>query len=511
MRFFQQLAQQLRQVWLTSSVVGRVGFIVLSGVCLAAIGGVGYWAAQPDYRVLFSGLSADDAGAITAKLQAQAVPFSLGAGGTTISVPAAQLQQARVDLAVAGLPSGGAKGFEILENAPLGVTPFMQHVNYTRAMQAELAKTIMQLEPVSYARVHIVRPESTPFVRDQKPATASVVLKLKPGATVGRNVAAGIVALVARSVEGLAAEGVTVLDTSGRVLSEQPNNGAAGLASSQLEYRREVETYLASKAEDMLAQMLGAGRAIVKVTAEINFKRVKEKRENYDPDSRLATKEKVSNKKSTASSSARGPAGTASNLGKGSADPGSTGTGMQEEETESEYIFSKTTLDQEQPAGNIERLTVAAMVDLSGGEAGGSGQAKPVMTLKEAEEIVKRAVGLKPERDEIKVSDVKLAGTAPSSDLDGEWLQAQRWQTYEKIARHSSLGVAALVALVLGRMVLKRLQVPPQPGRAAVVDQADRSRVIQQLSNEAQRNPEAVAGLLANWLDEADQARKAAA
>jgi flagellar M-ring protein FliF len=368
----------------------------------------------------------------------------------------------------------------------------------------------MQLEPVAYARVHVVRPESTPFVRDQKPTTASVVLKLKPGATLGRNVAAGIVALVARSVEGLTPDNVTVLDTSGRVLSEQTTGEAAGLASSQLEYRREVETYLASKAEDMLAQMLGPGRAIVKVTADINFKRVKEKKENYDPDSRLATKEKVTNKKTTASTSARGPAGTASNLSKQPTDSGSSGTGMQEEETESEYVFSKTISDLEQPAGTIERLTVAAMVDLSAADADQSGQAAPAMTLKEAEEIVKRAVGFKPDRDEIKVSDVKLAGTATDSALDTEWLAAQRWQSYEKIARHSSLGIAALVALVLGRMVLKRLNAPSQAA-AAVADRPDRSRVLDQLATEAQQNPEAIARLLAAWLEESDERRKAAA
>src|SRR5262249_12597305 len=159
-----------------------------------------------------------------------------------------------------------------------------------RAIQAELARTIMQIEPIESARVHIVRPEPTPFVRDQKPTTASVVVKLKPGATLNRSVAAGIVALVAGSVEGLTAEGVTILDTTGRVLSGPRGDKAGVIASLQLEHRRETEAYLASKAEEMLSHLLGPGRAIVRVTADINFKRVREKKEHIDPESRVVTR-----------------------------------------------------------------------------------------------------------------------------------------------------------------------------------------------------------------------------
>lgn len=341
MRFFQQFAEQLRQVWLGTSVAGRLGFVVLTAVCAAAISGVGYWAAQPDYHQLFSGMSAEDAGAVTAKLHAKGIPFQLSAGGTTISVPAALVQQVRVDLAVAGLPAGGTKGYELLDESPLGVTPFLQHVNLGRAIQAELAKTIMQIEPVESARVHIVRPEPTPFVRDQKPTTASVVLKLKPGTTLSRSVAAGIVSLVASSVEGLSPDGVTIMDTTGRVLSGPKGDKAGAVASLQLEHRRETEAYLASKAEEMLSVLLGPGRAIVRVTADINFKRLREKREQIDPESRVVTRERTTQKKSTANSSARGAAGATSNNGKATTEPGSTGTGTQEEESENSYEFSK--------------------------------------------------------------------------------------------------------------------------------------------------------------------------
>lgn len=513
MRFFQQLLQQLTTVWQGTSVAGRIGFAVLTAICIGAIGGVGYWASQPDYRVLFSGLAPEDAGAVTNKLQAQGIPFQLSAGGTTISVPAALAQQARVDLAVAGLPAGGVKGYELLDESPLGVTPFLQHVNYGRAMQAELAKTVMQLEPVEFARVHIVRPEPTPFVRDQKPTTASVVLKLKPGTTLNRHVAAGIVSLVAGSVEGLSADNVTILDTTGRVLSEPRGNKVSAAASSQLEHRREMEAYLASKAEEMLSHLLGPGRSIVRVTADINFKRVREKRENIDPESRVVTKERTTQKKSTATSTARGSTGASSNTNRPvPADSGSTGTGTNEEESESSYEFSKTVRDLEQPGGEIERLTIAAMVDLS--PAGGDDADKDAtpITLTDVEDIVKRAVGFKPDRDEIKVTSVKLAGALPVATGEDEWLAADRWQRYEKIARHLSLGIAAIVALVLGRMVIKRLQPVESVTVAGPETTGDRSRMIEQLVSRAEQNPEVVARLLDAWLDDSEtKGRRAAA
>ncbi|MBI3463195.1 MAG: flagellar M-ring protein FliF [Planctomycetes bacterium] len=510
MRPFQQLLEQLKQVWLGMSVPGRFGFVVLAAVCLAAIGGVAFWAAQPDYRVLFSGLSAEDAGAITAKLEAKKIAYRLSASGTTILVPAAQAQQAKLDLAVDGLPTGGAKGFDLLDSSPLGRTPFIEHVNYIRALQAELAKTIMQLEQVAFARVHIVRPDATPFVREQKATTASVMLRLKPGASLGRNVAAGIVALVARSVEGLDPENVAVVDTSGRVLSETRSREAGAAASTNFEYRREVEAHLATKAEEMLAQVLGSGRAVVRVTADINFKREKKTREDYDPEGRVVTKELVTNKKSPATSGARGPAGATSNLGKQTPDSGTSGPGMQEETTQSDYVVSKTIQELEEEVGNIQRLTVAAMVQLAKSDDT-PGDAASSMTVEAVEEIIKRAVGFKQGRDEIKVTDVKLAGADPVAGLETEWLQNQRWESYVGIARNASLGVAALVALILGRMILKRLQPAPQPGEPSSQSAIERPGLLEQVSLQAQQDPEVVARVLTSWVDESEGRRKAAA
>ncbi|MBI3462414.1 MAG: flagellar M-ring protein FliF [Planctomycetes bacterium] len=509
MRLFQQLAEQLRQVWQGMTLAGRAGFLLLSGLCVAAIVGVGYWAGQPDYRVMFSELSPEDAGAITAALEARGVHYRLTGNGTTVLVPAAQREQIRLDLAVKGLPAGGAKGFEMFDGMGLGMPPGLVELNYVRALQAELARSIMQLEPVAFARVHIVRPQPTPFIREQKPATASVVLKLKPGATLSRGMASGIVALVARSVEGLSPDGITVLDTSGRVLSGPSGSETGAAAASELEYRRDLEGYLATKAENMLTQLLGPGRAVVRITADLNFKRQTETRETYDPDNRVVTTETVTNKKSTGGSTPRGPAGTTSNLGKQPAERTAAATTTQEETVTSEYKVSKSVQTLQEEIGKITRLTVAAMVDLPDPPKDPSQQAPPPLSLKDVEEIVKKAVGFDTARqDQITLTEVTMAGPLADTALDPEWVQLQRYQGIAQIARHASLGVAALVALLLGRMILKRLQ---SSAAGAGSLRPERAVLLDQLSSEAQRNPERVARMLSHWVEESEQPRKAVA
>ena len=506
MGFLAQLWRQLRAIYEGMSRPRRIGLAVLAVACVAGVIAVVMWAVQADYRVLYTGLAAEDAGAVTAKLQARGVPFRLGAGGTTILVPAEQVAQLRLDLAVEGLPAK-SKGFELFDEVNIGMTPFQQHVNYDRALQAELAKTIMQVEPVLFARVHLVRPESSPFVRDQKPATASVVLKLKPGTTLSRKTAAGITALVARSVEGLTPAQVTLLDTAGRLLTEPTAADSTGPASSQLDYRRDMEAYLSARAEEMLARVLGPGRAVVRVTADVNFRHQKTRRESYDPDQRVLVKETITNRKAASGApGARGVAGAGSNLpgNKTATSTSVAGSDENEENTDSEWRATKIEQELEEGHGTVERLTVAALLDLSRPEVA-TGAA---LTVAEAEEIVKQAVGFKKGRDEIKVSNVKLAGsTAPdepgAADID-------RWSWYLALARNASLGIFALVVLILGLLHYRRLRVARRAEpETASQEPADR------LAELARQDPDGLVRVLTAWLDEApgtaaESARRAA-
>ncbi len=483
----------------------RVGMLLVLALAMAVILGVGYWASQPEYRVLFSGLAAEDAGAVTSKLQAQSIPYRLEASGTTLLVPAEQVAQARVLLAADDLPAKGGKGFELFDQAPLGMTPFNQHVNYLRALQAELARTIMQIEPIVQARVHLVRPDPSPFLRDQKPTTASVIVRLRNGASLNKNVVHGIVSLVARSVEGLTRENVAIVDTTGRLLSEEhsPESGAVG---AQLDQRRELEKELSARAETMLAKAVGPGRAIVRVAADVNFKRSREKKETVNQEVSAKSSESTVSSKKTSGAGTAGPAGTASNLGKGGATKQPGGGLDTEEVTKIEYIVPKSVQEIEDNKEEVERLTIAALVDLSPDEK--DGKSEPRLTLTEAEELIKRAVGFKTGRDDIKVTQVRLPPTATESLPDQEWDTIQRWQTIAAIVRQGSLGVAALAALVIGWMALRRLRPSPQGAPAASVTT---SPAVERMAQTAQQNPDALARILAQWLEQSDRPQRNAA
>lgn len=506
-----QVWQQMRQVWLGMSVGRRVAMVASFTLVMAVLLGVAYFASQPDYRVLYSGLAAEDAGAITAKLQAQGVPFRLEAGGTTVLVPAEQLAQARVELAGEGLPVKGGKGFELFDQSPLGMTPFTQHVNYLRALQAELARTIMQIDPIVHARVHIVRPDPSPFLREQKPTTASIMVRLKPGASLNRNLASGIVSLVARSVEGLARENVTIVDANGRLLSEE-HNAETGHINSQMDYRRELENYLSSRAESMLAQVVGPGRALVRVTADLNFQRHREKKETYNPEGRTATKEIITTSKTTgAAGGPRGPAGASANLGKGAAASSGAAGNSLEESIQTDYVVSKVTQEFEEKIGAIERLTIAALVDLSGDDKDGKGAA--AIALADVQEIIKQAVGFKNGRDDIKVTNARLTQPTPAPEGDDGWQSVQRWQSIAGLVRSASLGLAALGALGVAWMALRRLRPTPPPSTPEPQAAATlvKDPVLEQLSATAQRDPELLARVLTRWFEQGEQPKRVAA
>jgi flagellar M-ring protein FliF len=506
------LVQQLKGIWQGMSGGQRLILLLVSLVSVAVVLGVSYWAAQPDYRVLFSGLSEEDSAAIANKLQSQGVAYRVAGGGTTILVPADQVQQRKLELLADGLPEKGGKGFELFDQSSLGMTPFTQHINHTRALQAELAKSIMQIDSVAYARVIINRPDPTPFIRDQKPATASVMVRLKPGATLGRKLSAGIVALVSRGVEGLAPENVAIVDANGNVLSQEknPETGAIG---SQMEYRRELETYLASKAENMLAQVFGPGHAVVRVTAEINFQRHHEKKETYNPDGRVATTEKIVTNKSTTANNGgpKGAAGATSNLSKAGPPAPASPNKSEEETIETSFAVSKTIQEYEDKMGTIDRLTIAALVDLSAADSTAKEKAVPAMTLADVQEIIKQAVGFKSSRDEIKVSNVKLTGpTAPTIPED-DWQTVQQWQNIVNLVRNASLGVAALVALVLGWMFLRRFKPVPAAPTTEATDAPPPTLTLHRLSATAQQDPQAVAQILESWLDQPQRSQSKAA
>ncbi|HEX4612122.1 MAG TPA: flagellar basal-body MS-ring/collar protein FliF, partial [Urbifossiella sp.] len=389
-----KLLAQLQTYWRGLGLARRAGIAVAVVGVLAALGAVVYFSPGTRYQTLFSDLAPEDAAAIRTALTGANIPFRLETGGTVVGVPEERFAEARVAVGAAGLPNRGGRGYELFDENTLTMTPFVQSVNYQRALQAELARSIGQIEPVQSARVLIARPEPTPFVRDQRPPTASVVLKLKPGGAMSRQVGSGIVSLVARSVEGLKPENVTVVDSAGRLVSDPHAGNRDSLAAPQLEYRQQLEAYLATKAEDMLNRHLGPGRAVIRVSADVNFQKMKEHRETYSPDGRVAAAERLTTSKTTGGSARGGVVGAASNVARaggplGGGGGGGGGGGSSDEVIQTDYQLSRIIQDVEDGMGGVTRLTVAAMLDLSAPEGG------TAITPADAQEIVKQAIGFR--------------------------------------------------------------------------------------------------------------------
>lgn len=453
MDVFNRLIAQVRGFWEGLSAGRRVGAVVGVLALLLVLGAVAYLSPGARYVPIGSGpLPPEDVSAMRARLSGDNIPFRLAPGGTGIEVPEERYAEARVSLAGAGIPARGGKGFELFDETSLMTTPFVQSVNYQRALQAELARSIMQMEAVQSARVMIAKPEPSPFVRDQKNPTASVVIKLKPQATLSPATAGAIVSLVAHSVEGLRPENVTVMETGGRLLSD-PNAGARnGLPTAELDYLKHLETHLSTKAEEMLTRTLGAGRAVVRVSADVNFQKIKERVKTYSPE-KVAYAELNTNSTSTGGRSG-GIAGATSNIaragGTTTSASGSSGT-AKEETIRTDYLVSETLRDIEEGTGAVTRLSVAAIVDLTPQTEG-----QPVISPADVEEIIKQAVGFRTGRDNVTIARAPLSGPEASAP-DDTLVKLQKFQTYVSLARNLLLAVATvLVFLVVGLLVLRR-------------------------------------------------------
>jgi flagellar M-ring protein FliF len=324
------------------------------------------WVSDGQYVPLFASLGAEDAGAIVNQLKASKTPYRIGGNGDQILVPADRVAELRLRMAVQGLPLGGGVGFEVFDKPAFGASDFAQRLNYQRALQGELARTIGQLREVARARVHLVLPQPSLFADRERLASASVFLKLVAGAQLGREQIRGIVHLVASSVEGLAPERITVVDTAGRVLSLGGDGGGAGpLSPRRLEAKSAVEEELERRVQTLLDATLGAGQAVARVAAQLNFDQVERTEEKFDPNA--VAKQKTKSVESTKGRS------TTPSVAAGVPDPGSATAGQaaasvnqNDGNRESEsvtYEVSRTIARTHTAPGDIRRLSVAVMLN----------------------------------------------------------------------------------------------------------------------------------------------------
>jgi len=251
---------------------------------VAVMVAVWMWGQKPDYRVLFSNFSDRDGGAIVAELEKMNVPYKYSEGGGAVLVPADRVHDARLKLAAQGLPKGGNVGFELLENQKLGSSQFVEHVNFQRAMEGELARSIESVSAVQAARVHLAMPKDSVFVSEQKMPTASVLLNLYPGRVLDPQQVSAIVHLVASSVPELPTKNVTIVDQNGNLLSDTDNTASInGMDPSQIKYVQELQQNVIKRIESIITPIVGPNNVRAEATADVDFSRTERAVESYKP------------------------------------------------------------------------------------------------------------------------------------------------------------------------------------------------------------------------------------
>lgn len=260
----------------------KVPLMVAGAAAIAVIVALFLWMRSPDYRVLLSNLSAKDGGDIVGQLTQMNMPYQLADNGSAILVPADKVHELRLKLAQAGLPKGGNTGFELLDKEQFGISQFSEQVNYQRALEGELSRTIESLSPVQTARVHLAIPKPTLFVREQKSPTASVTVGLLPGRALDEGQISAIVHMVSGSVSGLTSSNVIIVDQTGRLLTNN-DNSQQSVSTSQMRLTQETEARLKQRIEDLLAPLVGRANVQAQVTAQVDYSKVEQTAEEYKP------------------------------------------------------------------------------------------------------------------------------------------------------------------------------------------------------------------------------------
>ena len=345
----------------------RIGLVVLLALGIAVIPMLALMGKEPDMSVLFAKLERGDVQAIIANLDRQGIPYELAQSGDTIKVPSEKVLELRLQMASDGLPESSGVGFEIFDRVGLGTTQFVQKMNYRRALQGELARTITQIGEVERARVHLVIPERRLFTTDKQPARAAIVLTLRRGGALSQSQVQGIVHLVSSSVEGLEPSEVTIVDGRGQVLSNTIASKDAQLSSSQVEMQRNVEADFEERVQSMLDKVLGRNKSVVRVSTILDFRQVEVTEETYDPQSQVVRSENRSQEKITEEngSSETGVPGVRSNVPN---DGDITGVGGRPKEAKRKnetlnYELNRKVSKIVEPTGSIKRLSVAVLVD----------------------------------------------------------------------------------------------------------------------------------------------------
>lgn len=453
-----QFLTQLKMVLQNLSSGKRITLIIVAVGTIAGFLFLITWMGKADFQPLYTNLDPEDAGIILSKLKERKIPYRIAGNGEKILIPQEHIYETRMDLASEGLPQGGHVGFELFDDTKIGMTEFAQNVNYQRALQGELARTINRFSEVQSSRVHIVMSEKSLFIEEEEPATASVVLKLRSGKWLSQNQVNGIIHLVSSSVPRLLPENVTVVDSDGKLLSgskEQSNFGA--LSSDQLEYQAKVERTLENRVKSMLEQALGPDKAIVRLSCALNFRQHEKTEERFYPENQVVRSEQSFNEKATEPEPIpKGIPGVRSNMPQPNPENKVTGvnTTFEKQDRTVNYEIGKITSHILEPVGELQRISVAVLVDgtykrIEKEEGIIDRQYVPRTNeeMQKLENICKRAVNFDPERgDKVEVVNIPFGSTTfvdnqETAENEG-WLT--RLKAYQPYFKYGFLGLFLL-------------------------------------------------------------------
>ncbi|MGH8762378.1 MAG: flagellar basal-body MS-ring/collar protein FliF [Nitrosospira sp.] len=538
----------------------KMGLMLAASAIIALLAGGWMWSQAPDYKVLFSNVSDRDGGTIIASLQQMNVPYKFAEGGGAILVPANEVHDARLKLASQGLPKGGLVGFELMENQKFGTSQFLEQVNFQRALEGELARSVQALAAVSGARVHLAMAKQTVFMREQQKPSASVLVNLYPGRTLDAQQVNGIVHLVSSSVPNLPVKNVTVVDQNGNLLSKtDESNTGAGLDPNQLKYLQALEQSYVKRIEAILVPIVGQENVRAQVAADVDFAHSERLDElykpNQDPENSAVRSQQTSESSTVPGHIEGGVPGALSNQPPlpatapittapppsdqppapgvpGAPDPAGTAPATPakppantRKDATINYEVDKTIQHVRKPVGGIRRLSVAVVVNhRKVVDANGVASIQPLGEAEKTqiEDLVKEAMGFNRER-----GDSLNVVNSPFTDIEREavpelplWQQPEMIELAKQIVKTLLIG-ALILYLVLGvlRPMLKRMNEPaPPPPPLLAVNSGDEAvqsipapQQTSQLSHDDQRlalarqlardDPKMVASVIKQWVN----------
>lgn len=501
-KIYEQFKVLLNQLNLAQRLtLGMLGIIIF-----IAFIGIGIWGTRPDFVTLYAGLEEQSTGEVVKKLNEKGIAYKIGPNGSSVMVPSKYVRGLRVELATEGLPKGTSNGYELFDQFKLGVTEFTQKVNYQRALEAELAKTISSISQIRSARVHIVLPEETVFVSDKEKTTASLVLDVMGGGSLSQSQINGIVHLVASSVKGLSPRDITIVDTNSNVLYVYENDGVmdTGLSIKQINIQKQYENVIETRISSMLSQIFGKNASVVRVNVRMNFDKLESESEIFMPlDDPILRSSRVM-EENFAGDNAVNPANVARNVDRSNY--------VKTDET-TNYEVSKKIEKFIKAPGYVEKISIAVVLDRQVSDE----------QRTDLQNAISSAAGIDAQRgDTISLSNFSFDKTN-MEETKKEMDQQRQISMIMNILKNVGFGFLLLFTILYARKRLKKLQAISASGGSWGVNVTDAGKSVvpgfgmeeevyaqeerrysmkRSLDDVVQDNPEIFAQVLKKWLSE---------